>query len=153
MRSISGFPDARPGRHPGSRRRLQQLVQAQIEQSGTVQPTSDWDKPVSTKPAVMPAGVEHTAAPWNARRSGGFAIGAGSLAVLLGALDTCVVVTIMVDIMRSVGIALNKIQVTPITWYLLGYIAAMPLLGRLSDQFGLKLVLQASRWPSPSAQW
>jgi len=74
------------------------------------------------------------------------AIGAGSLAVLLGALDTYVVVTIMTDIMRDVGIPINKIQrVTPIiTWYLLGYIAAMPLLGRLSDRFGRKLVLQAS---------
>ncbi len=79
-------------------------------------------------------------------RSRRVAIGAGSLAVLLGALDTYVVVTIMVDIMRSVGIAINKIQqVTPIiTWYLLGYIAAMPLLGRLSDRFGRKMVLQAS---------
>ncbi len=74
------------------------------------------------------------------------AIGAGSLAVLLGALDTYVVVTIMVDIMKSVGIPINKIQqVTPIiTWYLLGYIAAMPLLGRLSDRLGRKFVLQAS---------
>ena len=79
-------------------------------------------------------------------RSRRVAIGAGSLAVLLGALDTYVVVTIMVDIMRGVGIPLNKIQqVTPIiTWYLLGYVAAMPLLGRLSDRFGRKLVLQAS---------
>ncbi len=66
--------------------------------------------------------------------------------MLLGALDTYVVVTIMVDIMKSVGIPINKIQqVTPIiTWYLLGYIAAMPLLGRLSDRFGRKLVLQLS---------
>jgi MFS family permease len=74
------------------------------------------------------------------------AIGAGSLAVLLGALDTYVVVTIMTDIMRDVGIPINKIQqVTPIvTWYLLGYIAAMPLLGRASDRFGRKLLLQAS---------
>ena len=81
-----------------------------------------------------------------AGRSRRVAIGAGSLAVLLGALDTYVVVTIMVDIMRSVGIPINKIQqVTPIiTWYLLGYIAAMPLLGRLSDRFGRKMVLQAS---------
>jgi MFS family permease len=79
-------------------------------------------------------------------RSRRVAIGAGSLAVLLGALDTYVVVTIMVDIMRSVGIPINKIQqVTPIiTWYLLGYIAAMPLLGRLSDRFGRKLILQLS---------
>ncbi|KAA0111907.1 MFS transporter [Mycolicibacterium sp. P1-5] len=79
-------------------------------------------------------------------RSRRIAIGAGSLAVLLGALDTYVVVTIMVDIMSTVGIPVNKIQqVTPIiTWYLLGYIAAMPLLGRLSDRFGRKLVLQLS---------
>ena len=74
------------------------------------------------------------------------AISAGSLAVLLGALDTYVVVTIMTDIMRDVGIGINQIQrVTPIiTWYLLGYIAAMPLLGRASDRFGRKLLLQAS---------
>ena len=74
------------------------------------------------------------------------AITAGSLAVVLGALDTYVVVTIMVDIMRDVGIAINKIQqVTPIiTGYLLGYIAAMPLLGRASDRFGRKLLLQVS---------
>ncbi|WP_061000962.1 MFS transporter [Mycolicibacterium mucogenicum] len=75
---------------------------------------------------------------------------AGSLAVLLGALDTYVVVTIMTDMMKDppdgIGIPINKIQqVTPVvTWYLLGYIAAMPLLGRASDRFGRKLVLQAS---------
>jgi MFS family permease len=74
------------------------------------------------------------------------AITAGGLAVLLGALDTYVVVTIMTDIMQDVGIAVNKIQqVTPIiTGYLLGYIAAMPLLGRASDRFGRKLLLQVS---------
>ncbi|MHC9292674.1 MFS transporter [Mycobacterium sp. LTG2003] len=72
------------------------------------------------------------------------AISAGSLAVLLGALDTYVVITIMVDIMKDVGIAINKIQqVTPIiTGYLLGYIAAMPLLGRASDRFGRKMLIQ-----------
>jgi MFS family permease len=74
------------------------------------------------------------------------AISAGSLAVLLGALDTYVVVTIMRDIMHDVGIAINNIQqLTPIvTGYLLFYIAAMPLLGRASDRFGRKLLLQAS---------
>lgn len=74
------------------------------------------------------------------------AISAGSLAVLLGALDTYVVVTIMRDIMTSVGIPVNELQ--RITWivtmYLLGYIAAMPLLGRASDRFGRKFVLQSS---------
>src|ERR1700755_3271762 len=80
------------------------------------------------------------------RASRGVAISAGSLAVLLGALDTYVVVTIMTDIMRDVGIGINQIQrVTPIvTWYLLGYIAAMPLLGRASDRFGQKLLIQTS---------
>ena len=78
------------------------------------------------------------------------AISAGSLAVLFGALDTYVVVTIMRDIMApqpaGVGIPINKIQqLTPIiTCYLLGYIAAMPLLGRASDRFGRKLLLQVS---------
>ncbi|MFN8225955.1 MAG: MFS transporter [Mycobacterium sp.] len=72
------------------------------------------------------------------------AISAGGLAVLLGAVDTYVVVSIMTDIMKDVGIPINKIQqVAPIiTGYLLGYIAAMPLLGRASDRFGRKLVLQ-----------
>ncbi len=90
--------------------------------------------------------LDSAQAPGSAGRSRRVAIGAGSLAVLLGALDTYVVVTIMVDIMRSVGIPINKLQqVTPIiTIYLLGYIAAMPLLGRLSDRIGRKLVLQLS---------
>lgn len=74
------------------------------------------------------------------------AISAGSLAVLLGALDTYVVITIMRDIMNGVGIPLNQLQ--RITWivtmYLLGYIAAMPLLGRASDRFGRKFILQCS---------
>ncbi|HSA39609.1 MAG TPA: MFS transporter, partial [Mycobacterium sp.] len=72
------------------------------------------------------------------------AISAGGLAVLLGAVDTYVVVTIMEDIMGDVGIPVNKIQqVTPIiTGYLLAYVASMPLLGRTSDRFGRKLVLQ-----------
>ncbi len=74
------------------------------------------------------------------------AISAGGLAVLLGALDTYVVVTIIRDIMIDVEIPINQIQrVAPIiTGYLVGYIAAMPLLGRASDRFGRKLLLQVS---------
>jgi MFS family permease len=82
----------------------------------------------------------------NIRAGRGIAISAGSLAVLLGALDAYVVVTIMRDIMSDVHIPINQLQ--RITWiitmYLLGYIAAMPLLGRASDRFGRKLVLQVS---------
>src|SRR6476661_5668317 len=86
------------------------------------------------------------AAPVDSSRSRRIAISAGALAVLLGALDTYVVITIIRDIMSDVGIAINQIQrVTPIvTGYLLGYIAAMPLLGRASDRFGRKMLLQVS---------
>jgi MFS family permease len=86
------------------------------------------------------------AAPVDSSRGRRIAISAGALAVLLGALDTYVVVTIIRDIMSDVGIAINQIQrVTPIvTGYLLGYIAAMPLLGRASDRFGRKMLLQVS---------
>lgn len=74
------------------------------------------------------------------------AISAGSLAVLLGALDTYVVVAIIRDIIVDLQIPINQLQrVTPIiTCYLLGYIAAMPLLGRASDRFGRKFILQLS---------
>ena len=62
---------------------------------------------------------------------------------------------IMRDIMTDVGIPMNQLQ--RITWiitmYLLGYIAAMPLLGSASDRFGRKLVLQASLACSSSVRW
>jgi MFS family permease len=89
--------------------------------------------------------MSHAAAPTSGTNRW-VAISAGGLAVLLGALDTYVVVTIMTDIMKDVGIPVNKLQkVTPIiTGYLLFYIAAMPLLGRASDRFGRKLLIQVS---------
>ena len=56
--------------------------------------------------------MSHAVAPPSTNR--GLAITAGGLAVLLGALDTYVVVTIMTDIMKDVGIPIYKLQqVTP----------------------------------------
>src|ERR1700682_809129 len=76
-----------------------------------------------------------------ARRRLGFA----AAGVLLGAADTYVVVIALPAVMSAVGIGLAHLQeATPIiSGFLLGYVAALPLLGRLSDLYGRAPVLTA----------
>ncbi|MEO6999841.1 MAG: MFS transporter, partial [Terracoccus sp.] len=62
-------------------------------------------------------------------------LAAASLAVALAAADTYVVVLALTDMMAGVGIGIDSLQeATPIiSGFLLGYIAVLPLIGRLAD--------------------
>jgi len=68
----------------------------------------------------------------------GWQLGLASAAVLLGAADTYVVVLVLPNMMGGVGLSLDHLQqATPIiSGFLLGYVAMLPLVGRLSDNHG-----------------
>ena len=61
-----------------------------------------------------------------------------AVAVLLAAADTYVVVVALPNIMNGVGLGLDRLQrATPIiSGFLLGYVAVLPLIGRIADLVG-----------------
>jgi MFS family permease len=66
-----------------------------------------------------------------------------SVAVALAAADTYVVVLALTDMMTGVGVGLDALQrATPIiSGFLLGYVAVLPLIGRVSDLVARQRVL------------
>ncbi|MGG5257764.1 MFS transporter [Phycicoccus avicenniae] len=70
-------------------------------------------------------------------------LGAASVAVALAAADTYVVVLALTDMMRGVGVGIDSLQrATPIvSGFLLGYVAVLPLVGRLADLVDRRRVL------------
>ena len=68
-----------------------------------------------------------------------------SIAVMLAAADTYVVVLALTDMMAGVGLPVDQLQrAAPIiSGFLLGYIAVLPLIGRLADLVSRQRVLMA----------
>src|SRR6476646_4862967 len=75
-----------------------------------------------------------------------------STAVALAAADTYVVVVALPDMMSGVGLGVDALQqATPIvSGFLLGYIAVLPLIGRLADLLPRQRILLGA-WPCSSS--
>jgi MFS family permease len=73
-----------------------------------------------------------------AARGSGWRLGFAAAGVMLAAADTYVVVLALPAIMSDIGLSLDHLEAaTPIiSGFLLGYVALLPLLGRLSDIVG-----------------
>ncbi|HEU4489920.1 MAG TPA: MFS transporter [Jiangellales bacterium] len=78
--------------------------------------------------------------------SGRAALGLATVAVLVSSADTYVVVLALPDIMVGVGLDVTELQrAAPIvSVFLLGFVAVLPLLGRLADHYGRLPVLLGS---------
>src|ERR687894_680039 len=98
---------------------------------------------MSTSPPRRPADPAGAPAPDRSAAPGLPLVALATLAVLVTAADTYVVVLALPDILTGVGVGLDELQrATPIIGgFLLGYTATLPLLGRLADLRGRVPVL------------
>src|SRR3978361_2554700 len=73
-------------------------------------------------------------------------LGLAAVAVMFAAADTYVVVLSLPDMMSSVGLSVEQLQrAAPIvSGFLLGYVAMLPLIGRIADLRGRAPVLLAA---------
>lgn len=83
-----------------------------------------------------------TARPSTSRHPKGL-LATAAAAVALAAADTYVVVLALTDMMSGVGLSIDELQkATPIlSGFLLGYVAVLPLIGRLSDLISRQRIL------------
>ena len=91
----------------------------------------------------MPSTGAVTARPERAAR---LLLGLAAVAVMFAAADTYVVVLSLPDMMGSVGLSVDELQrAAPIvSGFLLGYVAMLPLIGRIADLRGRTPVLVAA---------
>src|ERR1700712_6022986 len=79
-------------------------------------------------------------------RSARVLLALAAVAVMFAAADTYVVVLSLPDMMGSVGLSIDQLQrAAPIvSGFLLGYVAMLPLIGRIADLRGRTPVLVGS---------
>ena len=120
---------------------------------------SSYDKGVEiTAPSSLIGATMPSTGPVAARpdRAARLLLGLAAVAVMFAAADTYVVVLSLPDMMGSVGLSIDELQrAAPIvSGFLLGYVAMLPLIGRIADLRGRTPGPRRRRWwCSRSARW
>ena len=111
-----------------------------------------------SQPSENPLAAERAAVPGVRAKSSKWLLIAVGFAVFLGALDQTVVVTLLKPIMDGVNVPVDQFYRAAwiVNGYILGYVVAMPLMGRVADVYGhgrifllaIAIFLAGSLWVS-----
>ena len=111
-----------------------------------------------SQPSENPLAAERAAVPGVRPKSSTWLLLAVGFAVFLGALDQTVVVTLLKPIMDGVNVPVDQFYRAAwiVNGYILGYVVAMPLMGRVADVYGhgrifllaIAIFLAGSLWVS-----